>query len=44
MARQIAAFEPTAVSAAKTAINRGMDLTLAEGLQLEKHLSGLVQL
>jgi enoyl-CoA hydratase len=39
MALKIASFEPQAVSAAKTAINRGLDLTLHEALQLEKRLS-----
>jgi enoyl-CoA hydratase/carnithine racemase len=37
-ALRIASFEPQAVSAAKTAINRGFDMTLDEGLQLEKRL------
>jgi len=42
VAQKIAAFEPSAVSAAKTAINRGSDLTLSEGLQLERRLGGLL--
>jgi enoyl-CoA hydratase/carnithine racemase len=40
LANQIAAYGPAAVSAAKTAINRGLDLSLAQGLDLERHLSG----
>jgi enoyl-CoA hydratase/carnithine racemase len=38
MALKIASFEPHVISAAKSAINRGFDLTLKEGLQLEKRL------
>jgi enoyl-CoA hydratase/carnithine racemase len=41
LAQQIAAYDPRAVFCAKTAINRGLNMTLAEGLQLEKRLSGL---
>jgi enoyl-CoA hydratase/carnithine racemase len=39
LAQKIAVFDPQAVSAAKTAVNRGLDMTLAEGLQLERRLS-----
>ena len=42
MALRIATFQPQAVSAAKNAINRGLDMTLDEGLQLEKRLSRLL--
>jgi enoyl-CoA hydratase/carnithine racemase len=42
VARQIAAFEPRVVSAAKTAINRGLDMTLSQGLLLEQRLGGLL--
>ena len=44
LAQQIAAFDPRAVFLAKTAVNRGSNMTLAEGLQLEKRLSGLTLL
>ena len=38
MARQIASYDPTAVRYAKQAVVRGLDLTLADGLKLEKRL------
>ena len=40
--KQITAKAPIAVGSAKTAINRGIDLDLANGLELEKDLAGLV--
>lgn len=39
MARQIALFDPAAVRKAKQAVDRGSDLTLPEGLKLEKRLA-----
>lgn len=39
MARQIALFDPAAVRKAKQAVVRGSDLTLPEGLKLEKRLA-----
>jgi enoyl-CoA hydratase/carnithine racemase len=42
VARQIVAYEPRVVSAAKTAINRGLDMTLSQGLLLEQRLGGLL--
>jgi enoyl-CoA hydratase len=39
MARQIARFAPAAVSNAKQAVARGLDLPLPEGLALEKRLA-----
>lgn len=39
MARQIALFDPAAVRKAKQAVARGSDLTLPEGLKLEKRLA-----
>jgi enoyl-CoA hydratase len=42
MARKIASYHPAAVRNAKQAVTRGLDLSLAEGLDLEKKLaSGL---
>jgi len=41
IARKILSFSPSAVRAAKQAVWRGMDLPLAEGLELEKRLSAL---
>jgi enoyl-CoA hydratase/carnithine racemase len=38
MARKIAGFDPRAVSSAKRAIIQGLDMTLLEGLSLEKRL------
>jgi len=38
MARKIASYDPTAVRCAKQAVVRGLDMTLAEGLNLEKTL------
>jgi enoyl-CoA hydratase/carnithine racemase len=43
LAAEIAARNPFLISAAKQAINRGLEMTLAEGLALEKRLSRLVQ-
>jgi len=39
MARQIALFAPVAVRKAKQAVARGSDLSLPEGLKLEKRLA-----
>ncbi len=39
LARKIARFDPTAVSCAKQAITRGLDLSLGEGLELEGRLA-----
>jgi enoyl-CoA hydratase/carnithine racemase len=39
LAQKIATLDPRAVKAAKAAVNRGLDLTLAEGLQLERRLA-----
>ena len=38
LARQIASLDPTAVRSAKQAVLRGLDLPLAEGLELESRL------
>jgi enoyl-CoA hydratase/carnithine racemase len=44
MARQIAGFDPAAIRSAKQAVIKGLDLTLREGLELEKRLaSSLIQ-
>jgi enoyl-CoA hydratase/carnithine racemase len=42
MAHQIKDFNPLAVSCAKQAITRGLDMTLDEGLKLEKYLGQLL--
>ena len=42
MMKQIVSKAPVAVGCAKTAINRGADMDLADGLELEKELAGLV--
>ncbi len=42
IARRIAAFEPLAVSLAKSAVNHGLEMTLAEGLHLEQRLARLI--
>jgi enoyl-CoA hydratase len=39
MAKKIASYDPMAVRDAKEAVVRGLDLTLAEGLDLEKRLA-----
>ena len=39
MAQRIASQAPVAVRLAKQAVTRGADLTLAEGLQLERDLA-----
>ena len=39
MAKKIASYNPTAVRNAKEAVVRGLDLTLTEGLDLEKRLA-----
>ena len=39
MARRIAAFDPAAVMCAKQAVRRGMDMSLREGLHLERMLA-----
>jgi len=38
LARQIASLDPAAVRSAKQAVLRGLDLPLAEGLELESRL------
>jgi enoyl-CoA hydratase/carnithine racemase len=40
MARRIASFDPLAVSYVKQAVVRGLDLSLIEGLSLERKLAG----
>jgi enoyl-CoA hydratase len=40
MAQKIASYEPQAVRLAKRAVVRGLDLSLPEGLDLEKRLAG----
>lgn len=42
IAQKIAAFEPRAVSLAKSAVNSGLEMTLADGLRLEQRLAGLI--
>jgi len=42
LARQIAHFDPAVVRSIKQAVVRGLDLPLAEGLELEKRLASLV--
>jgi enoyl-CoA hydratase/carnithine racemase len=42
LAERIAAHAPVAVRMAKAAINRGADLTMTEGLQLERDLATFV--
>ncbi len=42
LAHKIKDFDPRAVSCAKLAVTRGLDLSLAEGLQLEKRLGKLL--
>ena len=42
LARKIANFDPIAVSYAKQAIIRGLDLSLKQGLELEAKLAGLI--
>jgi len=42
LARKIARFDPRAVSGAKEAITRGLDLSLEKGLELEARLSRLI--
>ena len=39
MARRIASFNPAAVRCAKQAVRRGMDMSLRDGLHLEKILA-----
>lgn len=39
MAGRIASFDPTAVRGVKEAVARGMDMTLGEGLEMEKKLA-----
>jgi len=43
MARDILACDPLAVRYAKEAVNRGLDLSLDEGLDLERRLAALVR-
>jgi enoyl-CoA hydratase/carnithine racemase len=43
MAQKIASYHPVAVRSAKEAVVKGLDLTLAEGLDLEKRLASLVR-
>jgi enoyl-CoA hydratase len=42
MAQKIMSRDPIAVRYAKEAINRGLDLSLEEGLALERKLAALV--
>jgi len=42
LARKIADFDPVAVSYAKQAITRGLDLSLEQGLELEARLADLI--
>ena len=42
LANKIAAYSPTAVNCAKQAINRGLDLSLEQGLELEARLGSLI--
>jgi len=44
MARKIALLDPVAVQCAKQAVTRGMELSLAEGLHLEKRLASRLYL
>jgi enoyl-CoA hydratase len=39
LAQSIAALDPQVVTATKLAVNRGLDMTLAEGLELERNLA-----
>jgi len=39
IARQIACFDPIAIRSAKQAVVRGLNLTLPQGLELEKRLA-----
>jgi enoyl-CoA hydratase len=39
MAKKVASLDPTAVRNAKQAVLRGMDLSLSEGLDLERRLA-----
>jgi enoyl-CoA hydratase/carnithine racemase len=39
MAKKIASFDPMAVRSAKQAVLRGLDLSLSEGLELERRLA-----
>lgn len=41
MARKIVSYSPIAVTCAKQAVIRGLDLPLANGLELERNLAGL---
>lgn len=43
MAKKIASFDPMAVRYAKQAVVRGLDLPLAEGLELERRLASSLQ-
>jgi len=42
MARKIRDYDPIAVSCAKQAITRGLDLSLDEGLELEARLGSFI--
>jgi enoyl-CoA hydratase/carnithine racemase len=42
MARKMASYHPMAVRSAKEAVVRGLDLPLAEGLDLEKRLASKI--
>jgi E-phenylitaconyl-CoA hydratase len=44
LAYRIKDYDPLAISSAKQAITRGLDMTLAEGLQLERRLGRLLRL
>jgi enoyl-CoA hydratase/carnithine racemase len=43
LARKIAGFSPLAMSYVKQAVNRGLDMSLAEGLKLEAELSAMLK-
>jgi enoyl-CoA hydratase len=42
LAKKIAGFDPVAVTSAKQAVTRGLDLTLEQGLELEARLAGAI--
>ena len=44
MAQKIVSLDPVAIKAAKQAVTRSSDLSLAEGLELEKNLASLLRL
>jgi enoyl-CoA hydratase len=42
LAKKIAGFDPVAVTSAKQAVTRGLDLSLEQGLELEARLAGAI--